>query len=185
MSTVQTCKNGLTLLGDLRGEMAILLDPLWVELSASITEMVRGGVSGVLWVRTRPAEHNKYQRTRHQLHNKYQRTRHQPSNKYQRTRHQPSNKYQRTRYTTSIREPDTSYTIRNYQELFTTAPSTHLWLVLNHLKLIEYHIEKIRSSRSLDIVVKWSELKCHDDDDSTLIHSSIRLSFVLVYGHKI
>lgn len=49
----------LTLLGDLRGEMATLLAPLWgVVLSASATVMVRGGVTGVLWVRTRPVEHH-------------------------------------------------------------------------------------------------------------------------------
>lgn len=46
-----------TLLGDLRGEMATLLLPdvfCVTVLMASPMEMVRGGVTGELWVRTRP-----------------------------------------------------------------------------------------------------------------------------------
>lgn len=46
-----------TLLGDLRGEMATLLLPdvfCGTVLTVSPMAMVRGGVTGVLWVTTRP-----------------------------------------------------------------------------------------------------------------------------------
>lgn len=53
------CKRFKTLLGDLRGEMATLLLPevfCGTVLTVSPMVMVRGGVTGVLWVTTRPVD---------------------------------------------------------------------------------------------------------------------------------
>ena len=51
----------LTLLGDLRGDMAILLlaRPCMLVLRGSEIVMVLGGVTGLLWDNRRPGGHNK------------------------------------------------------------------------------------------------------------------------------
>ena len=57
---------GLTLLGDLRGDMAILLParPCALVLRGSEMVMDLGGVTGLLWDNTRPGGHNTKDDTR-------------------------------------------------------------------------------------------------------------------------